>query len=93
MDIQKISQLAQIELNDDEIQQYQQELHNVFSIVDGIKSVDTTGVDPLTHPLEITQPLREDEVTAQNEREQHLANAPSAQAGLFLVPRVIDNEQ
>lgn len=93
MDIKKISQLAQIELNEAEIEQYQQELHNVFSIVDGIKSVDTTGVEPLTHPLEITQPLRHDQVTAGNEREKHLANAPSAQAGLFLVPRVIDNNQ
>lgn len=93
MDIKKISELAQIELKDSEIEQYQQELHNVFSIVDAIKSVDTHNVKPLTHPLEITQPLRPDQVTAGNERDEHLANAPSAQAGLFLVPRVIDNDQ
>lgn len=92
MDLQKLSELAQLQLKDNEIEQYQHELNNVFTIVDAIKSIDTTGVEPLTHPLEITQPLRQDQVTAGNEREQHLANAPASEAGLFLVPRVIDND-
>lgn len=93
MDLQKLSELAQLQLNEHEIEQYQHELNNVMSIVDGIKSVDTSGVEPLTHPLDITQPLRADQVTASDERDQHLANAPASEAGLFLVPRVIDNDQ
>ena len=55
-----------------------------------MQSVNTDGVEPLSNPLEMTQRLREDVVTEGNHREEFLANAPQTEAGLFLVPKVID---
>jgi aspartyl-tRNA(Asn)/glutamyl-tRNA(Gln) amidotransferase subunit C len=55
-----------------------------------MQSVNTDGVEPLSNPLEMTQRLREDIVTEENRRDAFLANAPQTEAGLFLVPKVID---
>jgi len=55
-----------------------------------MQSVNTDGVEPLSNPLEMTQRLRDDEVTEENRRDAFLANAPQTEAGLFLVPKVID---
>jgi len=55
-----------------------------------MSAVDTRGVTPMAHPLDAQQRLRADEVTEINQREQLQANAPQVEAGLFLVPQVIE---
>ncbi len=55
-----------------------------------MQAVDTTGIEPLAHPLETTQRLRADEVTERNQRDAYQAIAPAVENGLYLVPRVIE---
>ena len=55
-----------------------------------MQAVDTRGVTPLAHPLETTQRLRPDTVTESNQRDAYQAIAPATEAGLYLVPKVIE---
>ncbi|MGR0279546.1 Asp-tRNA(Asn)/Glu-tRNA(Gln) amidotransferase subunit GatC [Marinomonas dokdonensis] len=89
-DVQKIAHLARLALSEDDAEQYQHSLSSVLSLVEQMQSVDTDGVEPLSNPLESTQRLRDDVVTEENRRDDFLANAPLSEAGLFLVPKVID---
>lgn len=89
-DVQKIAHLARLALTDEDASQYQSSLSSVLALVEEMQSVNTDGVAPLSNPLEMTQRLREDEVTEVNRRDEFLANAPSSSDGLFLVPQVID---
>ncbi|MBJ7553287.1 Asp-tRNA(Asn)/Glu-tRNA(Gln) amidotransferase subunit GatC [Marinomonas spartinae] len=89
-DVQKIAHLARLALTEEDAVQYQHSLSSVLSLVEQMQSVNTDGVEPLSNPLEMTQRLREDVVTEGNHREEFLANAPQTEAGLFLVPKVID---
>lgn len=89
-DVLKIAHLARLALDDNDAEQYQHSLTSVLDLVEQMQSVDTEGVEPLSHPLEAKQRLRDDVVTEENRREAFLANAPQTEAGLFLVPKVID---
>lgn len=89
-DVQKIAHLARLSLDDNDAEQYQRSLTSILDLVEQMQSVDTDGVAPLSHPLEAKQRLRDDVVTEENRREAFLANAPQTEAGLFLVPKVID---
>lgn len=88
--VQKIAHLARLALTDEDVDQYQRSLSSVLALVEQMKSVNTDGVEPLSNPLEMTQRLREDKVTEENRRDAFLANAAQTEAGLFLVPKVID---
>ena len=55
--------------------------------------VETSEISAMSHPLDLSQPTRQDEVTEENLREELLKNAPSVQSGLFLVPKVIEGEE
>lgn len=89
-DVLKIAHLARLALDDNDAEQYQHSLTSVLDLVEQMQSVNTDGVEPLSHPLEAKQRLRDDVVTEENRREAFLANAPQTEAGLFLVPKVID---
>ena len=62
----------------------------MLNLVDQLQAADTEGVAPMAHPLDATQRLRADEVTEPNQRESFQAIAPASEAGLYLVPKVID---
>lgn len=73
----------------------QADLEKIVKMVDEISQIETKGIAPMAHPLEATgacmaQPLRKDEVTEQDEREEFLKLAPNSEAGLYLVPPVIE---
>ena len=55
-----------------------------------MQQIDTDGVAPLAHPLELRQTLRTDAVAETNQRDKFQAIAPHADAGLYLVPRVVE---
>jgi len=69
---------------------YARELSNILALVEQMSAVDTGGVTPMAHPLDAHQRLRDDVVTEQNQRDLLQANAPQIEAGLFLVPQVIE---
>ena len=67
-----------------------QKLGGVFKLIDEMQAVDTTGVAPMSHGLDMVLRLREDAVTEINQREKFQKNAPQSEAGYFLVPKVIE---
>lgn len=89
-DIEKIARLARISVDENSIDELTQRLGNILALVDQLQSVDTQGVAPMANPHDATQRLRADAVTEQNMREAFLAIAPQTEAGLFLVPKVIE---
>jgi len=89
-DIEKIAHLARLGINDDDVPEYARNLTNILGLVEKKKKVNTEGVAPMAHPLDAQQRLRADEVTEKNQREHFQENAPEVEAGLFLVPQVIE---
>ena len=88
--IEKIAHLARLGVDAEDVPGYARNLSAILAFVEQLNRVDTTGVEPLAHPLEATQRLRPDVVTEVDEREKFLRNAPLTEAGLYLVPRVIE---
>ena len=93
-DVQKIARLSQLNLSVDETEQTLTQLNTIFGLIDQMGQVDTSGIAPLMHPIamiqEMNQRLRTDTVSEPNNREANMANAPQADQGLFLVPKVIE---
>ncbi|MDF9617475.1 Asp-tRNA(Asn)/Glu-tRNA(Gln) amidotransferase subunit GatC [Pseudomonas entomophila] len=89
-DVEKIAHLARLGLNEGELPRITDALNSILGLVDQMQAVDTSGIEPLAHPLETTQRLRPDQVTESNQRDRYQAVAPSTENGLYLVPKVID---
>jgi aspartyl-tRNA(Asn)/glutamyl-tRNA(Gln) amidotransferase subunit C len=97
-DVTRLSQLARITLTVDENAATLIQLNGIFGLIDALQAVDTTGVLPLSHPLgalqEMTLRLREDVTTESvgdiTARANNMVNAPQAENGLFLVPKVLE---
>ena len=88
--IQRIAHLARLELGASEALAMQQQLNDILAMVDQMAAVDTANVEPMSHPQEVTQRLREDRVTETDQREPFQSIAPAVEDGLYLVPKVIE---
>lgn len=93
-DIARIANLARLELQPDESERMLARINGFFAIVEKMRAVDTTGVEPLTHPVaaiqEVALRLREDVASEPDAREANQQSAPAVERGLFLVPKVIE---
>ena len=93
-DVSRIANLARLELSATEQGDLLGQLNGFFGIVERMRAVDTTGVEPLYTPLSAVQQvslrLRDDAVTETDQREANQRSAPAVEGGLFLVPRVIE---
>jgi aspartyl-tRNA(Asn)/glutamyl-tRNA(Gln) amidotransferase subunit C len=89
-EIEKLATLARIAIDDSTINEVTERLGSVLELVDQLQAADTSGVDPMSHPLQATQRLRQDEVSELNQREALQTTAPDTEDGLFLVPKVIE---
>jgi aspartyl-tRNA(Asn)/glutamyl-tRNA(Gln) amidotransferase subunit C len=89
-DVKRIAHLARIEITATETEQTLDQLNGIFKLIEQLQSVDTTGIEPMSHPLGGSQRLREDLASDRPDREANMKNAPAQQDGLFLVPRVIE---
>ncbi len=89
-DIKKIAHLARLRIADDEIPGYTKDLSNILDLVEQMSSVDTDAITPMAHPLHAVQRLRDDKVSEPDMREAAQAIAPETEAGLYLVPKVIE---
>jgi aspartyl-tRNA(Asn)/glutamyl-tRNA(Gln) amidotransferase subunit C len=93
-DIARIANLARLELKPEESERMLAQINGFFAIVEKMRAVDTTGVEPLTHPVAAVQDialrLREDVASEPNAREANQQSAPAVERGLFLVPKVIE---
>lgn len=89
-DINKIAHLARLGLSDEEKSRYTDSLNNILGLIDDLQAVNTQGIEPLAHAVDVTQPLRPDVVTESNQRDAYQQVAPAVQDGLYLVPKVIE---
>lgn len=89
-EIHALAHLARLTIDDDIVDTVSERLTRVMSLIDQLKSVDTDGIEPMSHPLDRVQTLRADKVTESNERHRWQSVAPSTEDGLYLVPKVID---
>ena len=88
--VKKIAFLARLKIDEADVPGYVNNLSNIIDLVEQMNAVDTTGVVPMSHPMDAVQRLREDEVTETNKREAFQAIAPNTEDGLYLVPQVIE---
>ena len=93
-DIARIANLARLDLTPAHSERMLGQINSFFDIVEQMRAVDTTGVEPLAHPVaaigDIALRLRDDVVSEPNNREANQKSAPEVQNGLFLVPKVIE---
>ena len=89
-EIIKIAHLARINVAQEEIQQVEKKLVGILALIDKMQEVDTDSIEPMSHALNITQPLREDKVTEKDIRDKSLSLAPHSEQSLFIVPQVIE---
>ena len=88
--VSRIAHLARLGIEESEYQTYARNLSDILSFVEQLNAIDTAGVEPMAHPLDASQRLRADEVTESDQREIFQAIAPKVEAGLYLVPKVIE---
>jgi aspartyl-tRNA(Asn)/glutamyl-tRNA(Gln) amidotransferase subunit C len=93
-DIGRIANLARLELNQAESERMLSQINGFFSVVDQMQAVDTSGIQPLSHPVAVVQDislrLRDDVASEPNRRDANQQSAPAVERGLFLVPKVIE---
>jgi aspartyl-tRNA(Asn)/glutamyl-tRNA(Gln) amidotransferase subunit C len=90
-DVTNIAHLARLAITDNEMPVYVQSLSSILTFVEQLEHAETGDVLPMAHPLgDQVQRLRDDDVSAADQREKLQANAPGVEAGLYLVPKVIE---
>jgi len=89
-EILRIAHLARLEVREDEVVALQHKLDAILALIDQMRSVDTTGVEPMAHAQDLVQRLREDQVTEPDARALYQSIAPQVEAGLYLVPKVLE---
>lgn len=89
-DVEKIAHLARIALTENDIPLYTENLSNILAFVEQLNNVNTQGITPMAHPLDAVARLRVDAVTEPNLRDHFQQIAPQVEAGLYLVPKVIE---
>lgn len=88
--VARIAHLARLGVDEGEYDAYARNLSDILSFVEQLNAVDTAGVAPMAHPLDASQRLRPDAVTETDQRERFQGIAPRVEAGLYLVPKVIE---
>jgi len=89
-EVRRIAELARIGVSDAEARTVQAQLNDIFELIGRMQKVDTEGIEPMTHAQGPALRLREDEVTERDQREPFQSVAPQVEAGLYLVPKVIE---
>ncbi|WP_428033561.1 Asp-tRNA(Asn)/Glu-tRNA(Gln) amidotransferase subunit GatC [Amphritea sp.] len=89
-DVEKIAHLARLNIAEQDIQEYAENLSDILNLVDQMQAINTDDVTPMAHPMDAIQRLRIDEVTEGNQRDLLQTVAPAVEAGLFQVPKVIE---
>ncbi|RLS55336.1 MAG: Asp-tRNA(Asn)/Glu-tRNA(Gln) amidotransferase subunit GatC [Planctomycetota bacterium] len=88
--VRKVARLARIQLTEADVDRFTRQLGQVLGYVEMLSELNTDGVEPLAHPLEIENVLREDEPTPSLSREAALSNSPKSDGKYFLVPQILD---
>ena len=86
----RIAQLARLEISSGEAQQALSQLQAIFALIEELQSVDTRGIEPMSHAQDVSLRLREDRVSEGDQHELFQSAAPQVDAGLYLVPKVVE---
>ena len=89
-DVRKVARLARLAMSEAEIETARAQLSGIFALIAEMQAVDTKGIVPMSHAQDVSQRLREDAVTETNQRGLFQSLAPQTEAGLYLVPQVIE---
>jgi aspartyl-tRNA(Asn)/glutamyl-tRNA(Gln) amidotransferase subunit C len=89
-DVAKIAHLARLEIGAHEISGYAETLTRILALIEQMREVDTANVEPMAHPFDAGLRLRDDAVGETNQRDKFQRIAPAVEAGLYLVPKVIE---
>ena len=89
-EIKAIARLARIGIEESEIDRYAAQISQILAYVEAMNEIDTSGVTPLAHAIDLVARVREDAVTESDARSQFQACAPQVEEGYYLVPRVIE---
>ena len=90
-DVLHVADLAHVDLSEAQVARMQGELNDIFQMIEQIRAVDTEGVEPMLHPHDGAERLREDVVTEGDIREAAFANAPESSDSMFLVPQYVES--
>ena len=88
--IRRIARLARVAVQPGEVRAVGERLNRILALIDEMQAVDTAGIEPMAHALDLVQRLRPDEATEPDRRQDYQAVAPATEDGLYLVPRVIE---
>ncbi len=89
-DVTKIAHLARLDISEDEVAAATGSLSRILDLIEEMNAVDTKGVAPMAHPRDAALRLRDDRVTEPDQRDRFQRIAPATEAGLYLVPKVIE---
>jgi aspartyl-tRNA(Asn)/glutamyl-tRNA(Gln) amidotransferase subunit C len=89
-EVRRIARLARLELSSAEVDQTMSQLNGVFDLIAQLKAADTRGIEPMAHAVDVSQRLRDDQVTEADRHKDFQRIAPDTENGLYLVPRVIE---
>ena len=87
-DVEHVAKLARLELTETEKEMFTEQLGDVLAHVEKMNEVDTTGVEPMNHPIDFVNVMREDNKIYENTREELLSNAPDVEGEFFKVPKI-----
>lgn len=90
-DVIKVSELARLEFKEEEVQKFTEQLGNILEYIEKLNELDTENVEPTSHVLDISTPLREDKVNKMLTIDEVLQNAPESEDDFFVVPQVIED--
>ena len=89
-DVRRIAALARIAITAEESSEVLERLNRVLALIDQMRAVDVSGVEPMAHALDLSQRLRNDQVSEADQRQLYQSVAPESEDGLYLVPKVIE---
>ncbi len=89
-DVEHVALLSRLELSDQELDKYTEQLDAILEYIDVLNQVDTSGVEPMAHVLDLRNVMRPDVVLPSLPREAALQNAPEPENGFFKVPKIVE---
>ena len=87
-EVAHVAKLARLELTEEETAKYSKQLGEILKYVEQMNEIDTTGIEPMPHPIPVFNVMREDEVKYEQTKEELMANAPCKEDGFFRVPKI-----
>lgn len=89
-DVKRVAHLARVAIDEAEARSTLSQMNDVFKLIEEMQAVDTRGVEPMSHALDVAQRLRADGVTESDQHALFQSVAPQVEGGLYLVPKVIE---